>query len=454
MNATGQGEGQAPGAHSGRGPALSGGNSTMPFDRYIKLGFIIVFLLFFCGGLWAFTAKIQGAIIAPGSVVVEGRPKIIQHLDGGLVGEILVENGDQVKAGNVLMRLDPTALTANQSLVQNRYYEAQALRVRLVAERDEKKDIDWNVVFPVEDRNEIIAKAIADQEQLFQTRLRAYSGQTDQLQQRIAQARDQINGYEARIVTQKEQAKLVNEEANAFRELNRRGQGYKIRINQLEREFARLQGEINSSKSEIARIKNLIGETRIEILQVNRTRQEQVLTELRTTESLESDLREQLITADDQTQRIDIISPVDGIVHNMSVTTVGGVITPANPIMEIIPINDRLVIETQVDPVSIDQVYIGQATTVRLSAFNQRTTPELDGKVQNISASTMVDQYTGIPYYVVRVEIPQAQLARLNGLTLIPGMPAEAFIQTDERTVWNYLLKPATDQFNRAFREE
>lgn len=432
----------------------SEGGATLPFDRYIKLGFIIVFLLFVCGGLWAVFSKIQGAVIAPGSVVVEGKPKIIQHLDGGLVGEIFVTNGDHVKAGDILMRLDPTALTANRSLVQNRFVEAKALRARLVAERDEKTNIPWEEIFPVSGRDDIVKKAIADQEQLFQTRLSGYSGQIDQLRQRIAQSRDQINGYEARIVTQNEQAKLVNDEANAFRELNRRGQGYKIRINQLEREFARLQGEINSSKSEIARIKNLIGETRIEILQVKRARQEQVLTELRSTESLESDLREQLITADDQTKRIDIVSPVDGIVHNMSVTTLGGVVTPANPIMEIIPVNDRLVVETQVDPISIDQIYIGQATTVRLSAFNTRTTPELDGTISNISASTVVDQYTGISYYVVRVEIPPEQIARLNGLTLIPGMPAEAFIQTDERSVWNYLIKPATDQFNRAFREE
>lgn len=428
--------------------------AAMPFDRYVKVGFAIVLLLFVGGFLWAVFAKIQGAVIAPGSIVVEGKPKVIQHLDGGLVGEIFVKDGDKVAEGAILMRLDPTALAANSALLKNRSVEAQALSARLVAERDDDAAIDWDLVFPVNARDLTTEKAISDQNELFLTRRRGYLGQINQLQQRIAQANDQIDGFEARMVTLYDQAGLVNEEANAFRELNRRGQGYKIRINQLEREFARLQGEMNASKSEIARIKNLIGETKIEILQVKRQRQEQVLTELRQTESIESDLREQLITADDQTQRIDIVSPVDGIVHNMAITTVGGVVTPANPIMEIIPVNDRLIVESQVEPIYIDQIYIGQPTTVRLSAFNQRTTPELNGIVINVSANTVTDQATGFSYYVVRIEIPPDQIDRLKGLTLIPGMPAEAFIQTDERTVWNYLVKPATDQFNRALREE
>jgi len=435
-------------------PPNAGAGGAMPFDRYVKAGFLIVILLFVGGFLWATFAKIQGAVIAPGSVVVEGKPKVIQHLDGGIVGEIFVKDGDKVAQGQLLMRLDNTALAANSSLLKNRSIEAQALSARLIAERDDDASIDWESVFPLETRDLTVDKAISDQNELFLTRRRGYLGQIEQLQQRIAQAQDQINGYEARIVTLYDQAGLVNDEANAFRELNRRGQGYKIRINQLEREFARLQGETNTAKSEIARIKNLIGETKIEILQVKRQRQEQVLTELRQTESTESDLKEQMITADDQTERIDIVSPVDGIVHNMAITTVGGVVTPANPIMEIIPINDRLIVESQVEPIYIDQIYVGQPTTVRLSAFNQRTTPELNGVVINLSASTITDQATGFSYYLVRVEIPPDQIERLNGLTLIPGMPAEAFIQTDKRTVWNYLVKPATDQFNRAFREE
>ena len=182
--------------------------------------------------------------------------------------------------------------------------------------------------------------------------------------------------------------------------------------------------------------------------------QEAVLTELRVSESEINDLNEQLITAQNDVEEIDIVAPVSGTVHNMSITTIGGVVSSAEPIMDIIPDTGRLIIETQVEPAGVDQIYIGQPTTVRLSAFNQRTTPELNGTVLSVSANTLVDPVTGFPFYTVKITLPDDELARLNGLVLVPGMPAEAFMQTDERSAINYLLKPATDQLNRAFREE
>jgi HlyD family secretion protein len=222
----------------------------------------------------------------------------------------------------------------------------------------------------------------------------------------------------------------------------------------LEREQASLNGDIANYRSEIARTRNAISETNIEIAQAGRNFQEKVLTELRTTESQISDLQEQLITAVDQTARIDIKAPVDGIVHNMTVTTVGGVITPANPILEIIPSNRALIIEAQVAPSDIDQIYVGQETTVRLSAFNARTTPELQAKVISTSANTVVDPVTGFAFYTVKIEILAEEMERLNGLNLIAGMPAEGFMQTEKRSIWNYLIKPATDQLSHAMREE
>jgi HlyD family secretion protein len=215
-----------------------------------------------------------------------------------------------------------------------------------------------------------------------------------------------------------------------------------------------LSGQIASIAAEIARTKTAIGETEIEILQVTRAREESALTELRLKESEISDLQQQLITASGQVGRVDILAPVSGRVHNMTVTTLGGIVTPASPIMDIIPDTARLIVESQVEPMYVDQLYIGQSTTVRLSAFNQRTTPELNGQVTSISATTTIDQVTGFPFYTVKIEIPADEISRLKGLILVPGMPAEAFMQTDERTVMNYLLKPATDQLNRAFREE
>jgi len=424
------------------------------YDNYLFSGFLLILALVGGFALWTVIAPIQGAVISPGTVVVEGKPKTIQHLDGGIVGEILVQDGDKVNAGDVLLRLDPTSLNANKDLLQNRLNEAQAFRTRLLAERDEETKLEWSKVFPTSARNQVIEDIISDQTQLFKTRRRAYVGQIDQFTKRMQQSREQIVGFESLIRSNQTQLTLISKELTGLRVLLEKGYVSINRILELEREEAALGGQIASNKSDIARIQSAIGETEIEILQVKRNFQETVLTELRTVTSEINDLREQLISAKDQAGRIDVITPVSGIVHNMTIATIGGVVTPANPIMDIIPDTDRLIIESQVEPMYVDQIYSGQNTTVRLSAFNQRTTPELNGKVKSISANTTVDPVTGIPFYTVRIEIPQNELSRLGDLVLIPGMPAEAFMQTDKRSVMNYLLKPATDQISRAFREE
>lgn len=425
------------------------------YDRYLRSGLIVLAVLL-GATLLAMFMPIQGAVIAPGSIVVQGKPKVLQHLDGGIVGEIFVQDGDPVEAGDIVMRLDTTALSANQDLLDNRLIEAQALQARLVAERDDAASIEWPALFPIETRTPDITKRIDDQTELFETRRRARLGQVSQLNSRISQQADQITGFRSIIRSREQQLILINKQLAGQKILVDKGvikEAYST-ILQLEREQASLQGEIASYTSEIARTRNAIGETEIEILQSRRTFQESVLTELRGTESQISDLREQLVTAEDQTKRIDIVAPVDGIVHNLTLTTVGGVVTPANPIMEIIPTDATLIIEARVAPMNIDQVYVGQDTTVRLSAFNARTTPELDGKVLSTSASTLIDQVTGMPYYTVQVVIPPDQLVRLRGQILVPGMPAEAFMQTDSRSIWNFLIKPASDQLSHAFREE
>lgn len=430
-------------------------DTSRSYDRYLRWGTIsLVGLL---GALLlAMFMPIQGAVIAPGSIVVEGKPKVLQHLDGGIVGELFVRDGDAVTAGDVLVRLDTTALSANRDLLENRMVEAKALQARLLAERDNRASIPWDEVFPAHMRTPEVNKRIDDQTELFETRRRARLGQVSQLESRILQQADQITGLRSIIRSREQQLVLINKQLAGQQILVDKGvikEAYST-ILQLEREQASLQGEIASYKSDIARTRNAIGETEIEILQSQRTFQESVLTELRSTESQVSDLREQLVTAQDQTNRIDIIAPVDGIVHNMTLATIGGVVTPAEPMMEIIPTNASLIVEARVSPNNIDQVYVGQDTTVRLSAFNTRTTPELDGIVISTSANTVVDQMTGMPYYIAKVEIPPDQIARLNGQVLVPGMPAEAFMQTDSRSIWNYLIKPASDQLVHAFREE
>jgi len=414
------------------------------YDNYIRVGFCMILAMIVGFFLWSTLAR----------VVVEGKPKTLQHLDGGIVGEILVRDGDKVSAGDVLMRLDPTSLNANRDLLQKRLDEAKALRARLAAERDGKFSIPWETIFPAAQRQPNLTMIIKDQTQLFKTRRSASQGQLEQLRKRLQQSDEQIVGLSSQVKANQSQLGIILKELTSLRELFKDGFVSQTRILTLEREQAGLSGQIAGLQAEIARTKTAIGETEIEILQVTRSIQEAVLTELRVKESEISDLQEQLISASDQVGRVDVIAPVSGRVHNMSVTTLGGVISPANPIMDIIPDTVRLIVESQVEPMYVDQIYSGQDTTVRLSAFNQRTTPELNGQVKSISPNTSVDPVTGFPFYTVKIEIPTDELSRLNGLTLVPGMPAEAFMQTDKRTVMNYLLKPATDQLSRAFREE
>lgn len=424
------------------------------FDIYLRIGFLIIFTLIAGFTAWSFLAPIQGAVIAPGSVVVEGKPKTLQHLTGGIVGEILVRDGDKVQAGDVVMRLDPTSLNANRNLLQKRLNETTARVTRLKTERDGKSKINWNIVFPNYESQTEVKLIIDDQTKLFKARRQAYIGEINQLQKQIEQSRQQISGLNDQIISNNNQIAFITKELSGLKSLLEQGYVSQTRVLALERERAALTGQIASYESDIARTETAIGEIEIQILQVRRTQQESVLTELRTSESEINDLKEQLTTARNEVKQIDIITPVSGTVHNMSITTLGGVIAPANPIMDIIPDTGRLIIESQVEPSSVDQIYVGQPTTIRLSAFNQRTTPELNGSVIAISANTLVDPVNGFPFYTVKIIIPEDELTRLNGLVLVPGMPAEAFMQTDKRSAINYLLKPATDQLSRAFKEE
>lgn len=440
---------------STQAPSGKPSNTKAAYDPYLLTGFGLIIALIFGFAAWSFFAPLQGAVIAPGTVVVEGKPKTLQHLDGGIVGEILVQDGDNVKAGDVVMRLDSTSLNANRDLLQNRLNEAKALKARLRAERNTDSRIDWAEVFPQANKTPSLTMLITDQTNLFATRQQGFLGEISQLRKRVQQSNDQISGLTSQVSANQRQLALVQTELVGLRPLLEKGFVSQTRVSTLERDLAALEGQIASIESDVARTKTVIGETEIEILQVTRSRQETVLTELRTIESQISDLEEQLITARDQVGRIDVIAPVSGRVHNMTITTIGGVVTPANPIMDIIPDTDRLIIESQVEPASIDQIYFGQPTTVRLSAFNQRTTPELNGRVMAISANTTQDPVSGFPFYTVKIEIPAEELARLkDDLVLVPGMPAEAFMQTEKRSAMNYLLKPATDQLSRAFREE
>lgn len=424
------------------------------YDSYLFWGWLVVAVLLLVTVVWGFAANIKGAVIAPGYVTVEGKPKTVQHLDGGIVGEILVEEGDLVEKGQVIMRLDPTILEANQMIVETRLNETLARVARLEAERDGKRNIEWPERLLQFADNPAVKTAMDGQENLFRARQIAAQGMVGQLTQRVAQLNDQIDGLGSLISSKRSQLSLIQQELNGLQTLLDKGYVSKTRVLALEREQARLNGDLANHQSDISRLRNSIGETELQILQTRRERQEEVLTEMRQAQTDSSDLREQLVTAADQRGRINVRAPVSGLVHNMQVATIGGVVTPSQELMQIIPDDARLIIEAQVEPQDIDQIYDGQAATIRLSAFNQRKTPEMNGFVIQSSADRIIDQATGFPYYTVRLEIPPEELARLNGLELIPGMPAEAFMQTKNRSVMSYVMKPATDAMSRTFREE
>jgi len=424
------------------------------YTPYLRQGFIALFLLVVVIGGWAALFEIKGAVIASGVIAVEGKPKTLQHLDGGIVGEILVQNGDRVEAGQVVLRLDPTALDASRTIIEKRLFEAQARVDRLQAERDGRPEISWSPTLQTASERFEVTEIMSGQRNLFTARQKSMSGQIAQFQQRIVQSRQQIRGLNDLILSKRAQFDLISEELSGLRTLLEKGYIAKPRVLALEREQARLNGDISTHRSDISRTRSAIGETKIQILQVNKDGVAEVLTELRQVESELSDLTEQLIAASDQLQRVDITSPVAGIVHNLEVTTVGGVVTPSQPMMQIIPVNDRLIIEARISPTDIDQVYVGQPARIVLSAFHQRKAPQLSGVVLSISADSLVDQITGAPYFNVRIEILASERDKIKHLTLVPGMPAESFIQTQDRTVLSYLLKPFKDQMGRAFREE
>jgi len=421
---------------------------------HVLLGMIIVVIL--AGGLggWASTAEISGALIAQGSIVVDSNIKKVQHPTGGVVGELRVRDGDRVKAGDILIRLDETVTRANLAIVVNGLTELYARKARLEAERDGAD----TVAVPKELAGRLdvpeVADALASERKLFELRRKARLGQKDQLQQRIKQLREQIIGLTAQQDAKSKEMELIEQELTGVRDLWQKNLVQINRLTSLEREKARLQGERGQLIAAAAEAQGKIIETQLQIIQVDQELSSDVAKELREIDSKIGEYVERKVTAEDQLKRTDIRAPQDGIVFQSTANTVGGVITAGDPIMLIVPETDTLQVEVKVDPKDIDQVKFGQAVVLRFSAFNQRTTPELNGTVVRIAADTTNDQRTGQPYYLVRISMTADEMRRLGAVKLTPGMPVEAFIQTGERTMLSYLVKPLHDQLMRSFREK
>jgi HlyD family secretion protein len=422
--------------------------------RHLVAAAVVVLVLVVGVGGWGATAVISGAVVAPGSLVVDSNVKKVQHPTGGIVGELRVRDGDHVHAGDIVVRLDETVTRANLAIVTKTLDELMARKARLEAERD-----GWaTIVFPAQlmtggndpDR----AAAMESERKLFNLRKTARTGQKAQLQERVAQLGEEISGLTAQQNSKAKEIELVNRELAGVRELWSKNLVQLGRLTALEREAARLDGERGQLIAAAAQAKGKVAETALQILQVDQDLASEVAKELREVDGKIGEFIERKITAEDQLKRIDVRAPQDGTVFQLAVHTVGGVITAGDPIMLIVPEADNLSVEVKVNPQDIDQLQLNQKAILRFSAFNARTTPEIEGVVTRISADTSTDQRTGQNYYTVRISMPPEQVQRLGEVKLLPGMPVEAFVQTGDRTMLSYLVKPLHDQIVRAFREK
>lgn len=441
---TGQGPEPAAAAHllaprlSLRGSALAG-----------LAGFILLVLIF---GVWATTTRISGAVIASGEVVVEGRPKLIQSLDGGIVETIAVRDGDHVMAGQLLLRLDQTLLRTNLDIARTRLAARLALKARLDAENTGADHVTFaypELPFPLPDTT----AEEAGQRRIFDVRRAVTAGQRDRLAERLAQYDSQSAGVAGQIAALREQIRLTESDHADQEQLATQGLTRKSQVNDLLRRLSDLRGQLAALEAEQARLANARQDAEIETEQAERSFTEQVVTDLRATASEVEELIPEIITRSAQLARTDIRAPVDGVIHEMQASTAGGVIAAGQTIAQVIPIGEGMVFELRVDPRSIDQVHPGQKARILVSSFDPQTTPRLEARVTTVSAGTIPDPATGRRHYRVGLEVPPEQLAQIEGEALVPGMPVEAYLETSQRTVLTYLLQPITSHLRRAFRE-
>jgi HlyD family secretion protein len=404
-------------------------------------------------GLWAATSTLSGAVIAGGQFVVDTSVKKVQHSTGGIVGELKVKEGDRVSQGDLLLRLDETVTRANLQVVAKQLDEYLGRQARLEAERDGTSEVETPPEFAHRLNEPAVQKIMSSERTLFLARRASRDAQKDQLKKRITQSQDEIRGLRAQQQAKVREAALIVDELKGVRELYQKNLVQLPRLNALERDAASIEGQRGQLIASIAQAESRIAETEFQIIQIDEQMRAEAMQELREIQGKIAEYTERRVAAEDQLKRIDIRAPSDGYVHQLNVHTIGGVISPAEPVMNIVPVNDKLELEARVLPNEIDQVKLGQKATVRVHAANARNTPELHGKVSRISADVSKDQQTGMTYYTIRVELPPEEIKRLENVHLIAGMQAEVFVEVNERTPLEYFFKPMQEQIARAFRE-
>ena len=424
------------------------------FERELRTGLRMLIAALLLAGGWGALVPLAGAVVVPGNLVVQSNVKTIQHPTGGVVADIAVHNGQRVNGGDLLLRLDATQAQTSLQVISKQLDEVRAKIARLAAERDGLAQLEMPGDLSARTSEETVKTLLTSEESLFKARATARRSQIDLLQSRISQLGEQIAGLDSQVESKTKQLDLISGELTGVQELYDKRLVPLARLTALQRESARIEGERGQLMSSIAETKGKIGEAQLQILRLDQDFRTDVVKELGENRAKEAELVERNVAARDQLDRIEIRSPTQGVIQQLSVHTIGGVIRAGDAIMEVVPDLDDLQIEARLPPNDIDQVRMGQNAFVRFTAFNQRTTPQLSGTVSYVSPDTSRDQQTNTPYFSVRIGLSEAERRRLAGLQLVPGMPAEVFMQTGSRTMLSYLFKPIGDQMRRAFVEQ
>jgi HlyD family secretion protein len=431
--------------------------SKNPFSatRPILIGLLALIVLVGGFGTWGVMASISGAVVSSGKIVVDKNRQVVQHPDGGVVDAVLVEEGDTVEEGDILISLDATLLQSERTIVEGQLFELIARRGRLEAERDETDTIVFDSeLVEQEKKNPMITQLTDGQLRLFDARRESTTKEVEQLQNRRNQLHNQVEGVDAQMTALERQQALIREELVNQQVLLEKGLAQASRVLSLQREEARMAGVLGSLLAQRAEALGRVAELEIEELKLGSQRREAAISRLRDLQYNELELAERRHALTERLSRMEIRAPVAGIVYNLQIFGRRSVIRPAEPVLYLVPQNRPLVIETRIEPIHVDQVNQGQSVILKFGAFDSRNTPDLEGAVTQVSADTFINEQTGASFYLVEIELLEGEIEKLpEGLFLVPGMPADAFIQTGERSPLAYILRPLSGYFNKAFRE-
>lgn len=422
--------------------------------NYKRVGLTMIFLVSSTFGLWATTAPLASAVVASGHFEVGGNIKKVQHQTGGVISEILVDEGDRVTEGQILVRLDPTMAKSNLEIVTHQLVELNVSAARLRAERDGASQFVLPKGMELDAPAFDVARLYASELKLFAARIDARHGQQNQLLERIAQLEKQITGIGEQVKSKKRERQLLADELDGLRELLKKNLVQFGRVNELDRAAANLDGEIGQLDAAEAEQRGKIAETHLQILNLDQVSVADANKELRDTESKINELQQRRVEAADILDRVDIKAPRTGIVHLLAVHTVGGVVGAGDVLMNIVPETSPLTIEVRISPRDVDAIHRNDKAFVRVAGLNRATAPDLVAKVDLIAADLALDPATHTAYYPVRISLAPGQIERLNGTPLVPGMPVDAYITTSERTFANYIMEPVLDRLSRAIREK